>query len=159
MRSMMKMVLGAAGFAGAVVGVVVLGVATAAEEPAAKEAAPKAAAATSASPATGYSGTFSDTSGRKGPLECKITRGESEKWTLKFTGKNEGDGGPKRAHECTFALPGKKDGTTLNLSGTTDVVRVGQFEVAIAVTDNTLEGKFKKTDGKNSGSFSMTLAK
>jgi hypothetical protein len=154
MSSTGKIVFGAVGFVAAVVGAVAVGVAMAAEEP-----APKAVVATDAGQkTTAYSGTFSDTSGRKGPMQCKVTQGEGEKWSLKFNGNNEGQG-PNKPYECAFALPGKKDGTTLNLSGTTDVVRIGQHEVNIAITDKTLEGKFKKTDGKNGGSFSMTSAK
>ncbi len=139
MHSTGKKVLGVAGFAAVVVGAVAVAMAAAQDS------------------ATEYSGTFSDASGRKGPMQCMVTPEEGAKWALKFSGKNEGQG-PNRPYECAFDLPGKKDGTILNLSGTTDVVRIGQHAVTITVTDKTLEGTFKKTDGKNSGSFSMTAA-
>lgn len=140
------------GFVAAVA--VAVGVATAGDEPAVKAAAVKEAGQKGAE----FSGTFTDTTVHKGTLQCQVTQGEGEKWTLKFNGKNEGQG-PNRPYECTFDLPGKKDGATLTLSGTNDLGRVGQHEVTVVVTDKTLEGKFKRTDGKNSGTFSMTATK
>jgi hypothetical protein len=103
-----------------------------------------------------YGGTFSDALGRKGPIQCNVTQGEGDKWTLKFTGNNQGQG-PNRPFDFTVVLNGKKEADALALSGTPEVPRQGAYEVAVTVTNQVMDGKFKKTDGKNSGSFSLKL--
>ena len=140
-------------------------IATVIAEEAAPAAAPVAtpavtpAAAPAAAPAAQktYSGTFSDTSGRKGPMQCQMAPGQGDKWSVKFTGKNEGQG-PNRPYEFAFDLTGKKDGEAMSLSGTPEAGRQGAYEVSIAITGDAVEGKFKKPDGKNSGTFSLKLA-
>jgi hypothetical protein len=101
-----------------------------------------------------YDGTFSDTSKRKGGLTCQMTQAQGDKWTLKFTGKNEGQG-PNKPYEYTFELAGKTEGNVLTLSGKPDLPKQGSYEVAVTVSNQAAEGKFKKADGSNSGSFSL----
>lgn len=143
------------------VAAIVLGFALAAAGWAGEGPAPKAEGAKAEgakAEAARYSGTFTDTEGHKGPLLCKITPGAAGAYTLNFTGTNQGTAGPKMTREFTFDLTGKKEGDTLTLSGNPTVGRMGAYELSMAVGAKTVEGKFKKATGKDSGTFSLTPA-
>lgn len=121
---------------------------------AAGETAPPAAAVAETKQ-PGFSGTFADAAGRKGPMQCLVTPGSGDVWTLKFNAKNEGQG-PNRPFDCSFDLTGKKEGDLVNLSGAADVGRPGKFELTVALTSGKMDGKFKKADGSGSGTFNLT---
>lgn len=102
-----------------------------------------------------YSGTFSDSAGHKGPLECQLTPGQGNAWACKVHASNQGTP-PNRSADFNFDLTGQKEGETLKLTGTPSIGRPGTYDLTMVVTDKTVEATFKKSDGKSNGTFSLT---
>jgi hypothetical protein len=100
-----------------------------------------------------YSGTFTESNKRTGPLECQMTEGQGGNWAMRFNGKQEGTGGPKRSAEFTFDLPGKKEGDVMTLTGNPSIGRLGTYELTMTVTAQTAEGKF--SNAKSNGTFAL----
>jgi hypothetical protein len=103
-----------------------------------------------------YSGTFKDSQGREGPLSCSMTAKEAGKFAVNFKAKNNGKG-PNREMECSGEFTGKAEGAKVDLSGEITLQRQGAIAVAAVLEDKTLKATFKSKDGKNDGSFDLTL--
>ena len=105
-----------------------------------------------------FSGTFKDTAGHTGPLQCALVSKEGGKWTADFSAKNTGEG-PKRSAQYSGELTGKTEGESTTLSGVVVVQRQGPFDVTAVLTDKSLKATFKKKAGGGDGTFDLVPGK